>query len=171
MLHLFEPIKAFVFDVDGVLTDGTLILMPGGEMVRRMHIKDGYALQLAVKQGYQVAIISGGKSELVQERLQKLGVQEVYMQVADKRQVLLQFMQRHGLQPQQVLFMGDDMPDLEALQLAGLPCAPADACPEVIAASKYVCALPGGSGCARDVIEKVLKLNGHWTTQHGLQSR
>lgn len=161
-LAVFEPITCFVFDVDGVLTDGTLFLMPGGEMVRRMNIKDGYALQLAIKKGYKLAVISGGYSELVKERLAKLGVTDVFMSVHDKKQVLSDYMQRHSLQSHQVLFMGDDIPDLEVMSLAGLPCCPADACEEVKQISRYVSPLAGGMGCGRDVIEKVMKLQGQW---------
>lgn len=171
VLSLFKPIKAFAFDVDGVLTDGTLFLMPDGEMVRRMHIKDGYALQLAIKKGYHVFVISGGKSELVKERLHKLGVTQVYMQAHNKTEILQQCLHQHSLQPHEVLYMGDDMPDLEVIHQVGLPCAPADACSEIKAVSKYISASNGGFGCARDVIEKVLKLNGHWHHQQDVQSR
>lgn len=171
VLSLFKPIRLLAFDVDGVLTDGTLFLMPPGEMVRRMNIKDGYALQLAVKRGYHVLIISGGQSELVKERLQKLGVQQVYMQVHDKATVLRQYQQEHGIGQHETLFMGDDMPDLEVMAASGLPCCPADACPEVKAASVYQSLQRGGEGCARDVIEKVLKLNNHWLHDTAIQSR
>ncbi|HSC52782.1 MAG TPA: HAD-IIIA family hydrolase [Phnomibacter sp.] len=171
VLSLFKSIKAFAFDVDGVLTDGTLFLMPVGEMVRRMNIKDGYALQLAVKKGYHVIIISGGNSELVQERLEKLGVTEVHMQVHDKAAVLQQFMDKHQLSKEQVLFMGDDMPDLEVMSITGLPCSPADGCTEVKEASLYISPCKGGEGAARDVIEKVLKLNDHWHHNTTVQSR
>lgn len=166
-MTFFRPITTFVFDVDGVLTDGTLFLLPGGEMVRRMNIKDGYALQLAVKKGYRVVIISGGVSELVKERLQKLGVSEVFMGVHDKRLVLQEYMQRHHLAPAQVLFMGDDIPDLEVMMEAGLPCCPADACTEIKEISRYISPIAGGFGCARDVIEKVMKLRGDW--QHTVE--
>lgn len=166
-MTFFRPITTFVFDVDGVLTDGTLFLLPGGEMVRRMNIKDGYALQLAVKKGYRVVIISGGMSELVKERLLKLGVSEVFMGVHDKRLVLQEYMQRNHLLQEQVLFMGDDIPDLEVMMEAGLPCCPADACTEAKEISKYISPIAGGFGCARDVIEKVMKLRGDW--QHTVE--
>ena len=171
MLHLFNHISAFVFDVDGVLTDGSLFLFPGGEMVRRMNIKDGYALQLAVKRGYKVVIISGGFSELVKERLAKLGITDVFMSVHDKKQVLLDYMYLHNLQKEQVLFMGDDIPDLEVMEVVGLPCCPADACLEVKAISKYISPNAGGTGCGRDVIEKVMKLQGKWTHSNEVTSR
>lgn len=162
MLHLFKPINTFVFDVDGVLTDGTLFLFPGGEMVRRMNIKDGYALQLAIKKGYRVVIISGGYSALVRERLEKLGISDIFMSVHDKRVVLQDYMQTHNLQTDQVLFMGDDIPDIEVMEVAGLPCCPRDACSEVQTISRYISPLKGGMGCARDVIEKVMKLQDTW---------
>lgn len=162
MFNLFKSINTFVFDIDGVLTDGTLFLFPGGEMVRRMNIKDGYALQLAVKKGYRVLIISGGFSELVKERLERLGLAEIFMNVHDKKVLLERYMQENQLNAAQVLFMGDDIPDLEVMEVAGLPCCPNDACPEVKMASRYISPYNGGMGCGRDVIEKVLKLNDDW---------
>lgn len=171
VLSLFSNIKVFAFDVDGVLTDGTLYLMPEGEMVRRMNIKDGYALQLAVKKGYEVIIISGGQSELVKERLHKLGIQHVYMQVHNKKQVLQDFLQQRQYSLSQTLFMGDDIPDLEVMQTVGLPCCPADACSEIQETSLYISPQVGGAGAARDVIEKVLKLNGDWVHTTQVQSR
>jgi 3-deoxy-D-manno-octulosonate 8-phosphate phosphatase (KDO 8-P phosphatase) len=167
----FNRISCFVFDVDGVLTDGSLFLFPGGEMVRRMNIKDGYALQLAVKRGYKVVIISGGFSELVRERLGKLGISDVFMAVHDKKQVLLDYMNQNGLQGEQVLFMGDDIPDVEVMQMVGLPCCPADACIEIKAISKYISPLAGGTGCGRDVIEKVMKLHGKWMHSNEVVSK
>ncbi len=162
MLTYFQNITCFAFDVDGVLTDGTLFLMPDGEMVRRMNIKDGYALQLAVKQGYTVVIISGGQSALVQERLHKLGIEHVFMGVHNKKQVLLQFLEEQHLSPDQTLFMGDDVPDIEVMEAVAMPCCPADACSEIIALSRYVSPLTGGTGCGRDVIEKTMRLHGKW---------
>ncbi|MES2649983.1 MAG: HAD-IIIA family hydrolase [Bacteroidota bacterium] len=171
MLNLFNTINTFVFDVDGVLTDGTLFLFPGGEMVRRMNIKDGYALQLAVKKGYHVVIISGGFSELVKERLEKLGVSKVFMSVHDKKQVLLEYMDQHALTKEQVLFMGDDIPDLEVMEMAGVACCPNDACTEVKELSNYISPLNGGMGCGRDVIEKVMKLQNNWHHTKAVVSR
>lgn len=162
VLELFKPINTFVFDVDGVLTDGTLLVLPNGVMARRMNIKDGYALQLAVKKGYHVVIISGGISPEVQERLNKLGVNNVFMQVHDKVAVLNDFMQQYNLSKEQVLFMGDDIPDAAALRLVGLPTCPADAAIDIKAIAQYISPINGGAGCARDVIEKVMKLQGNW---------
>ena len=171
MLALFEHITTFVFDVDGVLTDGTLFLFPGGEMVRRMNIKDGYALQLAVKKGYRVVIISGGFSELVKERLQKLGIKDVYMAVHDKLAVLQEYMHANNLRKEEVLFMGDDMPDIEVMEACGLPCCPADACTEVKEISAYISPFNGGTGCGRDVMEKVMKLRGDWVHTNAVSSK
>ena len=162
LLDQFKHITTFVFDVDGVLTDGSLFVMPEGLMARRMNIKDGYALQLAVKKGYHVVIISGGNSPEVKERLLKLGVTEVWMQITDKSAVLNKFMQENKLDKAAVLYMGDDMPDLLVIQLAGLPCCPADAVQEIKEKSVYISHLKGGDGCARDVIEKTMKLRGDW---------
>ena len=163
LLSFFKAVTTFVFDVDGVLTDGNLFLFPGGEMVRRMSIKDGYALQLAVKQGFKVIIISGGFSELVKERLLRLGVSEVYMGVTDKKAVLTAYAAANKLEWNQLLFMGDDIPDLEVMEQHGLlACCPADAAPEIKNICRYISPLSGGAGCVRDVIEKTLKLNDKW---------
>lgn len=163
VLELFQEITTFVFDVDGVLTDGTLLVMPNGLMVRRMNIKDGYAIQVAIKKGYNVVVISGGNSPEVEERLNKLGVKDVYMKVEDKQSVLQNYMQIHNVSVNQILFMGDDIPDLEVMNVVGLPCCPADAVIEVKGISKFISPFRGGDGCVRDVIEKVLKLRNDWS--------
>ena len=167
----FKKIKAFVLDVDGVLTDGSLLLLDDGQMARRMNIKDGYALQLAIKKGYHILVISGGSSDAVKLRLQKLGVVEVNMGVSDKKQVLLQYVSKYALNWDDVLYMGDDIPDIIPMQLAGLPCCPADAVPEIRNISSYISAVNGGYGCVRDVIEKVLKLNDHWDLDSSVPSK
>ena len=171
VLSDFKKIKAFVLDVDGVLTDGSLLLLEDGQMARRMNIKDGYALQLAIKKGYHILVISGGSSDAVKLRLQKLGVVEVYMGVTDKKEVLQQYISKYSLQPEQVLYMGDDIPDLIPMKMAGLPCCPADAVPEIKNISQYVSSINGGYGCVRDVIEKVLKLNDHWDMDGSVPSK
>jgi 3-deoxy-D-manno-octulosonate 8-phosphate phosphatase (KDO 8-P phosphatase) len=162
VLKLFKPIRAFVFDMDGVLTDGQLLVMPNGLMARRMNVKDGYAIQLAIKKQYMVVVISGGSSPEVVRRLNLLGVQNVLMEVTNKLDFLKTIVNDLGFTKEQVLYMGDDMPDLACLKMVGLPCCPADAVTEIVDASKYVSALNGGYGCVRDVIEKVLKLNNDW---------
>lgn len=171
VLSLFKPITTFVFDVDGVLTDGTVQLLPNGEQSRRMNIKDGYALQLAVKKGYRIAIISGGRSESVVSRLQGLGIKDIYTGITDKQEKLQDYVFENELQWEQVIFMGDDIPDYRAMQLVGLPVCPADAVPEIKSISRYISPVNGGNGCVREVIEKVLKLNGHWTIDEDIASR
>lgn len=162
VLDLFNPIKVFVFDIDGVLTDGTLHVQESGELLRRMNIKDGYALQLAVKKGYKVWVISGGSSTAVKKRLEGLGVTEVHISVKDKVALLTQLATAAGVQAEQMLYMGDDMPDIAAMQYCGLRTCPADAVGELKQIAHYISPLTGGSGCVRDVIEKVMKINGHW---------
>ena len=162
VLEKFKTIKTFVFDVDGVLTDGTLLVLNDGQMARRMNIKDGYALQLAVKKGYRVVIISGGTSDAVRERLEKLGIKDCFLKVDNKKEKLMEYAEENLLIWDEILFMGDDIPDYVPMQLTGLPCCPADAATEIKQISHYISPIIGGSGCARDVIEKVLKLNGHW---------
>lgn len=171
VLSNFKHIRAFVLDVDGVLTDGSLILLDDGQMARKMNIKDGYALQLAIKKGYFILVISGGSSDAVVLRLQKLGITDVFMKATDKKIMLREFLLKHQLSPEQVLYMGDDIPDLEAMQLTGLPCCPADAVPEIKAISQYISPVNGGYGCVRDVIEKVLKLNGDWQADESVTSK
>ena len=171
LLTLFKSVTCFVFDVDGVLTDGSLLVFDDGQMVRRMNIKDGYALQLAVKKGYRVVIISGGDSEAVKGRLERLGIKDVFMGVQNKQQQLAAYLEANGIGLGQVLFMGDDIPDYEAMRQVALPCCPADAAPEIKHISKYISSIKGGYGCARDVIEKVLKLNNHWGIDVSVASR
>jgi 3-deoxy-D-manno-octulosonate 8-phosphate phosphatase (KDO 8-P phosphatase) len=167
VLALFKNIKLFVLDVDGVLTDGSLILLDNGEMARRMNIKDGYALQLAIKKGYEILIISGGTSQAVQMRLEKLGIKNIHLSVKNKQAILSQFVVEHAYTWEQVLYMGDDVPDVLPMQMVGLACAPADAAQEVKSMAHYISPISGGNGCVRDVIEKVMKLNDDWNdTEH-----
>lgn len=161
-LQLFAPIRTFVFDVDGVLTNGTILATEDGHLLRSMNIKDGYALQLAVKKGYKVWIISGAKSEAVKTRLQKLGIVDVHIGVELKKDLLQEIAVKSNTTYEHVLYMGDDIPDYAAMQLCGLPCCPNDAVMEIRSVSKYISPYKGGEGCVRDVIEKVLKLNGDW---------
>jgi 3-deoxy-D-manno-octulosonate 8-phosphate phosphatase (KDO 8-P phosphatase) len=171
LLEQFKSIRTFVFDVDGVLTDGSLMILDDGQMVRKMNIKDGYALQLALKRGYRVVIISGGTSEAVRERLNRLGVNDVFLRVHNKQEVLTQYVMQNQLKWEEVLFMGDDIPDYIVMKLVGLPCAPADAAPEIKQISVYTSAINGGFGCAREVIEKVLKLNNDWPMDTSVASK
>ena len=162
MLDIFKNINVFVFDIDGVLTDGSLLVMDGGLMIRRMQVKDGYALQLAVKRGYSIFVISGGTSPQVKERLSKLGVENVYMPVENKLEKLKELINKYQLQKEEILYMGDDIPDLEVMQYCGLACCPVDAVSEIKTISRYISPVKGGEGCVRDVIEKVMKLQGKW---------
>ena len=162
MLQKFKPVDTFIFDMDGVLTDGSLTLLPSGEMVRKMNVKDGYALQLAIKKGYNVIVVSGGYSKEALERLNRLGIENVWMKVTDKIAVANDYLQKINICWDTVLFMGDDIPDLEVMRKAGVPCCPADAVQEIKQVSTYISHFNGGLGCVRDVIEKVMKLRGDW---------
>lgn len=170
-LQYFSSIKAFVFDVDGVLTNGDLVILPNAVMARTMNVKDGYALQLAVKKGYKIAIISGGTSFDVKERLSLLGIADIYMSVTNKVAALDNFIQKHQLHKNEILYMGDDMPDLDVMQAVGLPCCPADAVDEIKTISKYISSVNGGKGCVRDVIEKTLKLANDWQHNEAVVSK
>lgn len=171
VLEHFQNINTFVFDVDGVLTDGMVLLLENGLQARAMNIKDGLALQMAVKQDYQVLILSGGSSEPVIRRLQYLGLQEIHLGLKDKLKFLESWMQQHQAKWEEILYMGDDLPDIPVLQKVGMPCCPADAAMEVKKVSKYISPLNGGQGCVRDVIEKVLKLNDRWRYTPEISSR
>lgn len=155
-------VKCFIFDVDGVLTNGNLIISNDGDYLRTMNIKDGYAIQLAVKKGYAVAVISGGKSDAVKKRMQSLGVKDVHMGVEFKLDLYTNLLVKYDLQNENVLYMGDDMPDLACMQLCGIPVCPYDATPQVKELSIYISRVKGGEGCVRDVIEQTMRLHGKW---------
>ena len=157
-----RKIKAFAFDVDGVLSSEMIPLHPSGEPMRTVNTKDGDAIQLAVKLGYEVAIITGGKTEAVRIRFESLGVKDIYLGSAIKIKDYEDFKKKRNLKDEEILFMGDDIPDMEVMQVCGLPCAPKDGVPDVKAISKYISHLPGGAGCGRDVIEQVLKSQDNW---------
>jgi 3-deoxy-D-manno-octulosonate 8-phosphate phosphatase (KDO 8-P phosphatase) len=163
ILSELKKIRLFVFDVDGVLTDGSVILLDDGQQARRMNIKDGYALQLAIKKGYEILVITGGTSEAVRMRLLKLGITKFYPGIKNKEELFLQFIEENNYLPNEVLYMGDDIPDLKCIMAAGIGCSPADAVPEIRAIARYISPYKGGEGCVRDVLEKVMKLNDHWS--------
>ena len=171
ILDQFKKITTFVFDVDGVLTDGTVLVLDGGLQARRMNIKDGFALQMAVKNGYRVVIVSGGDSPQVRSRLNKLGITEVTMSVLDKQAFISNYIDEHQLDREQVLYMGDDLPDLGAMAIVGLPTCPADAVPEIRTIARYISPFNGGLACVRDVIEKVMRLNDKWHYRTDIASR
>jgi 3-deoxy-D-manno-octulosonate 8-phosphate phosphatase (KDO 8-P phosphatase) len=157
-----QYITTFIFDVDGVLTDGTVTITTSGEMLRKMNIKDGYALKTAVDKGYNVCIISGGSNEGVRVRLRGLGITDIYLGADNKIEQLEEYLDIYNIKAEHVLYMGDDIPDLPVMQLVGLPSCPQDAAPEIKAISKYISHKNGGKGAVRDVIEQVLKVQDKW---------
>ncbi len=161
-LALFKPITTFIFDVDGVMTDGSIQILENGELSRTMNIKDGFALQYAIKKNYRVAVISGGRSLQVEKRLLGLGLTDIYLGIISKEDKMEDYLQLHALTREEVLYMGDDLPDLEAMRMVGLPACPANAVKEIKALCQYISPFKGGAGCVRDVIEKVMTINGDW---------
>jgi 3-deoxy-D-manno-octulosonate 8-phosphate phosphatase (KDO 8-P phosphatase) len=159
-------IKAFVFDVDGVMTDGSVIGTEEGHFLRNFNIKDGYALQHAVKSGYAIAIISGGNSLGVVKRFRTLGIEDVYVGQQHKEAAYLEFLEKHQLSDADVLYMGDDMPDYELMQRVGVATCPNDAAIDIQGICHYISPLNGGKGCVRDIMEKTLKLQGKWWSEH-----
>jgi 3-deoxy-D-manno-octulosonate 8-phosphate phosphatase (KDO 8-P phosphatase) len=165
LVHVFDKmkaVKAFIFDIDGVLTNNELLVTEAGELLRIMNVRDGQAIKWAIEAGYPVAIITGGRSEGAKKRLTDLGVEEYYSGVKDKTVAFQSFLQRTGLKAFEVSYMGDDLPDLPVLRKVALSACPADAVPEVKAACDYLSNLGGGAGCVRDLIEKVMKLQRKW---------
>lgn len=157
-----KHITTFIFDVDGVLTDGTVSITSTGEMLRKMNIKDGYALKTAVDMGFNVCIISGGSNEGVRIRLKGLGIKDIYLGAHNKIEQLNEYLKNNNLKLENVLYMGDDIPDYPVMKLVGLPCCPQDAVQEIKGVSKYISHKNGGQGAVRDVIEQVLKIHDKW---------
>ena len=155
-------IKCFAFDVDGVLTNGQVFVTADGDLLRSMNIKDGYALELAIKKGYRVIIISGAKQIGVAERLKRLGVVNIFEEVRNKLKILTDFLEKSNLSLNQTVFMGDDMPDIATMQSCGIAACPIDAVHDVKSICAYVSPAKGGEGAARDIIEQVLRLHGNW---------
>ncbi len=163
-----KEINTFIFDVDGVFTDNVVILSESGEQLRTANVRDGYAVQLAVKKGLLIAIISGGRSEAVRRRFEGLGVSEVYLGAGKKIDVFKDFLEKHSLLPENVCYMGDDIPDYAVMSHVGLSCCPADAAPEIKGIANYVSPRNGGHGCVRDVLEQALKVKGMWMDEESL---
>ena len=160
--ELLRNINTFIFDYDGVLTDGSILTLDDGEAYRITNVKDGYALQLAVKKGYRVAVISGARADCMVHRLKALQIKDIYLGVEHKIRVFEQYLKDNNIEPSSVLFMGDDIPDYEVMMKAGVAACPADAAEEIKAVSDYISHVNGGKGCVRDVIEQVLKVQGKW---------
>lgn len=162
VLTQFKKVTTFIFDIDGVLTDGTVLVLRDGLQARQMHVKDGFGLQMAMKKGYNVFVISGGVSEESKRRLENLGIKEIHIGIADKTKFVADLIRNKKIKWEEVLYMGDDLPDVQLMNKVGLSCCPADAVNEIKSVVKYISPVNGGWGCVRDVIEKVLRGNGHW---------
>lgn len=160
--EIMREIDTFIFDVDGVMTDGSVTVFPNGELVRTMNIKDGYALKIAVEMGFRVCIISGGTNPAVKMRLQGLGVTDIYLGAHNKMDPFEEYIDIYNIDPSKVLYMGDDIPDIPVMKICGLATCPQDATPEVQNISGYISQKKGGKGCVRDVIEQVLKVQDKW---------
>ena len=154
--------EAFIFDVDGVMTDGGIIPTLDGDFIRRYNAKDGYALGYAVKMGYKVCIITGGRGKTLENRLRMLGINRYYTDCMDKITAMREYFADEGIDPAHAIYMGDDIPDLECMREVGIPVCPADAAAEVIEASRYVSEFRGGEGAVRDIVEQVLRARGDW---------
>ncbi|QPH39587.1 KdsC family phosphatase [Pedobacter endophyticus] len=165
-LQKLREINTFIFDVDGVLTDGSVQVTDNGQSLRTFNIKDGYAMQLAVKRGYTICIISGGNGIALARRFLNLGISDVFLGVEDKGAVFDQYLKDKNVNAAEVLYMGDDIPDLEIMERVGLPTCPADAVEEVKASSQFISPYNGGKTAVRDVIEKVMKVQGKWHDEH-----
>lgn len=157
-----NDITTFIFDIDGVLTDSSVHITESGEMLRIMNIRDGFAMKAAIESGYHVCIISGGKNEGVRIRLRNLGITDIHLGSPDKVETFKEYIELYNIKPEQVLYMGDDIPDYHVMQLVGLPTSPQDASPEIKAISKYISHKNGGKGAVREVIEQVMKVQGKW---------
>ena len=157
-----KKIKAIVFDVDGVLSRQTITLASTGEPLRTVNIKDGYAIQLAQKVGVRIVILTGGTTEAIRKRYEGLGVQDIYMGCAVKINTYDAFLEKYQLSDEEIIYVGDDIPDYEVMSLVGCPCCPADASVEIRSVSKYISQRRGGCGVGRDIIEQVLKAQEKW---------
>ena len=160
-------IKTFIFDIDGVLTDGKVLINSDGELLRSFDTKDGYAIKCALIKGFKVAIISGGKNEAVRERFQELGVLDIYLGAHHKLEAYQDLLNNYNLNPEEILYIGDDIPDIPVMEKVGLGCCPADAVSDVKAMADYISHKEGGKGCVRELIEQVLRVQGKWTLDIG----
>jgi len=157
-----KNIKAFVFDVDGVFTDGSVYLLPGGNMCRVMSVLDGYAVVKALKNNYIIGVITGGNDEEVRHRINYLGISDYYAKSPDKMRDFMDFKAKYNLKDEEILTMGDDIPDLQIMKSSGISACPKNSVPEIKAIAEYISPIEGGKGAVRDVIEQVLKIQGKW---------
>ena len=164
---LLPNIKTFIFDVDGVLTDGKILITNEGELLRSFDTKDGYAMKCALVQGYKIAIITGGRNQGVEERFKELGVYDIYMGAHHKLDAFQDLLNNYDLDPETILYIGDDVPDIPVMEKVGLGCCPADAVSDVKAMADYVSHKNGGEGCVRELIEQVLRVQGKWRLDIG----
>jgi len=160
--EIIKKINTFILDVDGVLTDGTVLALDSGEQTRTFYIKDGYAVQCALKQGYNITIISSGTRTGVRKRLEFLDIKDIFMGIEDKIEVFEKYLETKNITEENILYMGDDLADYEILSRVGLPTCPADAVDDIKAVCHYISSFPGGRGAVRDVIEKVMRVQGKW---------
>ena len=160
--EMLRDVTTFVFDVDGVFTDSSVLITTTGELLRKMSVRDGYAVKTAIDKGYRLCVISGGSNEGVRQRLQGLGVTDIFLGAGHKEDRLREYMLDYGIAPGEILYMGDDIPDIPAMRMVGMVACPQNAVPEVKALSHYISHLNGGEGCVRDIIQQVMKVQGNW---------
>lgn len=166
-LEKFAEVDTLIFDVDGVFTNSTLLVLESGKLLRQMHTRDGYAVKAALRAGYRVCVITGGKSEGVRIRLQNLGVTDIYVGIQDKIEAYEEYIDLYEIDEEKVLYMGDDLPDYDVMRRVGFPVCPIDASPEIKKLSQYISPVKGGEGCVREVIERTLKIAGKWRLDDG----
>ena len=159
---ILPQIKTFIFDVDGVLTDGKFLITDKGKLLRSFDSKDGFAIKYALDQGYKIAIITGGKNEGVRKQFRALGVYDIFMDSHHKIEAYQDFLDSYNLKPGEILYVGDDVPDIPVMEQVGLSCCPSDAVSDVKAMVDYVSHKKGGEGCVREIIEQVLRVQGKW---------
>ena len=155
-------VTTLMFDVDGVMTDGKVLVMESGEMVRNMNSKDGYALHLAVQKGYRIVIITGGNNVAVKNALSKTGITDIFINQHDKLQCYKDYIYSNNLTDEEILYMGDDLPDWDVMKRVGVAVCPSNSATEIKEICQYISALKGGEGCVRDIIEQVLRVQGNW---------
>ena len=155
-------VEAVVLDVDGVMTDGGITPLPDGDFLRRYYAKDGYAMGYAIREGLKICVISGGRGKMLENRMRLLGITRTYLDCMDKVKAMEEFFADYDIDPAETIYMGDDIPDLECMEMVGIPVCPADACSEVIEASRYVSEFGGGKGAVRDIVEQVLRAQDEW---------